>query len=229
MNKKILVLITGIISVLLLYSLVFAAKPIAVTIKSKGKVDVYQSGKTSNTDLKKGARLNDGDKIVTGTKSYAAVRFIDDGSLVRVRANSSCTIKGKEENNEILKNVYLEVGTVFAKISKQKGKFQVTTPTSVASVKGTQFISDHRGAKGTYYFGEEGTVEVSNDAGSALLKPGETAFVANSKTAPVVRKTVEGEKPGFDEDYGSEDEFEFEFENEAGEKKLLKFKAKKKE
>ncbi len=228
MKKKLLIMITGIISILVLYTLVFAAQPIAITIKAKGKVDVNKTGKSSNK-LKRGYRLADGDKIITGKKSYAALRFIDDRSLIRIRANSTCTIRGKKENNQLLKNVVLEVGTIFARISKQKGRFQVTTPTSVASVKGTDFITDHRGKDGTYYFGEDGVVEITNKGGAALLRTGETAYVADENTAPVVRKTRKGEKPEFEEMDGDEDEFEFEFENESGERKLLKFKAKKKD
>ena len=229
MKKNIVIILTSLLSVLIIFSTVYAAKPIAITIKSKGKVKVYESGKKSDKKLKRGFRLKDGDKIVTGDKSYAAFRFIDDRSLVRVRANSSCTIQGKEEDNSILKNIFLEIGTIFARITKQKGRFQVTTPTSVASVKGTKFITDHRGADGTYYFGEEGLCEIKNKGGVARLRSGETAFVADENTAPVVYKTRKGEKPSFDEFEGEEDEFEFEFENDAGDKKLLKFKAQKKD
>ena len=229
MKRNIIVILTSLLSVLIIFSTVYAAKPIAITIKSKGKVKVSESGKKSAKKLKRGFRLKDGDKIVTGDKSYAAFRFIDDRSLVRVRANSSCTIQGKEEDNSIFKNIFLEIGTIFARITKQKGRFQVTTPTSVASVKGTKFITDHRGADGTYYFGEEGLCEIKNKGGIARLRSGETAFVADENTAPVVYKTRKGEKPSFDEFEGEEDEFEFEFENDAGDKKLLKFKAQKKD
>lgn len=230
MNKNIAAILLSIFSVLIIFTAVFAAKSVAITIKSKGKVKVHESGKKSDKNLKRGFRLKDGDKIITGDKSYAAFRFIDDNSLVRIRSNSSCTVKGKEQkDNSILKNIFVEIGTIFARITKQKGRFQVTTPTSVASVKGTKFITDHRGEAGTYYFGEEGLVEVKNKAGVAQLRSGETAFVANENTAPVVYKTRKGEKPSFDEFEGDEDEFEFEFENDAGDKKLLKFKAKKKD
>ena len=72
----------------ILITSVFAAKSVAITIKSKGKVKVIESGKTGDKNLKRGFRLKDGDKIVTGDKSYAAFRFIDDKSLVRIRSNS---------------------------------------------------------------------------------------------------------------------------------------------
>lgn len=230
MKKNISVILLSVFSVFIIFSAVYAAKSIAITIKSQGNVKIHESGKTSEKNLKRGFRLRDGDKIVTGDKSYAAFRFIDDKSLVRIRSNSSCTVKGKEDSdNSIIKNIFVEIGTIFARITKQKGRFQVTTPTSVASVKGTKFITDHRGANGTYYFGEEGLCEIKNDGGVAQLREGETAFVADKNTAPVVWKTRKGEKPSFEEFAGDEDEFEFEFENDAGDKKLLKLKAKKKD
>ncbi len=232
MKKNIVViLLLSLFSVFIIFTAVYAAKSIAITIKTKGKVKIYESGKTSEKSLKRGFRLRDGDKIITSDKSYAAFRFIDDKSLVRIRSNSSCTVKGKqEEDNSIIKNIFVEIGTIFARITKQKGRFQVTTPTSVASVKGTKGIIDHRGEKdGTYYFGEEGLWEIKNKAGIAQLRSGETAFVADENTAPIVWKTRKGEKPLFEEFEGEEDEFEFEFENDTGDKKLLKFKAKKKD
>lgn len=230
MKRKTLLLITSVLGIFIFYTLVFASEPIAVTLKSNGKVSLYKQKVSRGSSLKRGTRLVHGDKIVTGAKSMAAVRFRDDGSLVRIRANSSCTIEGKEEKNQILKNIFLEIGTIFARITKQNSRFQVTTPTSVASVKGTKFIVDQKSNPGTFYYGEEGLIEISNKAGTALLRAGETAYVANENTAPVVRKTRKGEKPKFEDEEGSgEDEFEFEFENESGEKKVLKFKATKKE
>jgi FecR-like protein len=230
MKKNIVIILLSLFSVFILFTAVYAAKSVAITIRAKGKVKVYESGKTSEKNLKRGFRLRDGDKIITSDKSFAAFRFIDDKSLVRIRSNSSCTVKGQqEEDNSIIKNIFVEIGTIFARITKQKGRFQVTTPTSVASVKGTKFITDHRGEDGTYYFGEEGLCEIKNEAGVAQLRNGETAFVADKDTAPVVWKTRKGEKPSFEEFEGDDDEFEFEFENEAGDKKLLKFKAKKTE
>jgi hypothetical protein len=207
----------------------FSGETVAVVLKSKGTVSVMRGNNAAALKLKRGFRLEDGDKIVTSKSSYAAVRFIDDASTVRIRPNSTCVIKTTKEQNQVIKNVALEVGTIFARVTKQRGRFEVSTPTSVASVKGTEFIADQRLDGGTFYFGEEGLVEVSNDAGTALLHAGETAIVTSKNSAPTVRKTRAGEKPAYDEEDGEEDLFEFEFENEMGQKKLLKFKAKKKE
>jgi len=181
----------------------------------------------SSEKLNRGSRLENGDKIVTGKNSFAAIRYIDDKSTVRIRSNSTCIIRGKKEQNKILKNVYLEVGTIFARVTEQRGRFEISTPTSVASVKGSEAIIDQELKGATYYYGEEGVWDITNDGGTALLRAGETAFVKSKKDAPVVRKTRPGEKPKFEEDEGTEDNFEFEFENESGTKKSLKFKASK--
>ena len=109
-----------------------AAETIAVVLKVKGKVQITRGTQASLITLKRGSRLQDGDKLKTEKSSYAAVRFIDDASLLRVRANSTCTIKGKKDKNQVIKNVVLEVGTILAKVTKQRGKFEISTPTSVA-------------------------------------------------------------------------------------------------
>jgi hypothetical protein len=207
-----------------------AAETIAVVLKVKGKVAITRGSQASSITLKRGSRLEDGDKLKTDNNSYAAVRFIDDASLLRIRANSTCTINGKKEKNQVFKNVYLEVGTILAKVTRQRGKFEISTPTSVASVKGTEWITEQRYNGGTFYYGLEGVTEITNSGGTALLHEDETGYVANDETAPIVQPTKAGTVPIFDEDTeDGTDFFEFEFENDEGQKKLLEFKATKKE
>jgi hypothetical protein len=207
-----------------------AAETIAVVLKIKGKVSITRGTQAQSITLKRGSRLEDGDKLKTEKNSYAAVRFIDDASLLRVRANSICTIKGKKDKNQVIKNVVLEVGTILAKVTKQRGKFEISTPTSVASVKGTEWITEQRYNGGTFYYGLEGVVEITNDAGTALLHEDETGYVANNNTAPIVQPTKDGTVPTFDDAVeDGADFFEFEFENDEGQKKLLEFQATPKE
>ena len=208
----------------------FAAETIAVVLKVKGKVSITRGNQVANATIKRGFRLEDGDIVKTDNNSYTAVRFIDDASLLRVRANSTCTIKGTKERNQVIKNVYLEVGTILAKVTQQRSKFEISTPTSVASVKGTEWITEQRLNGGTFYYGLEGVVEITSDGGTALLHEDETGYVASSSSAPIVQPTKEGTVPSFDEGIeNGTDFFEFEFENQDGQKKLLEFKATKKE
>ncbi len=218
------------ISILFLVSLLFLsfanAEPIAVVIKTRGKVTVT-SNNGKKLKARVGTRLYPGTKITTKKKSFAAIRFIDDGSLVRIRSNSTCTVEGKREKSGFFKNLFLEAGTLFSKIVKQKSIFRITTPTSVASVKGTAFWVKQEFKGGTYYFGEEGVVEISNKKGWALLRKGETGYVSSPSSRPIVRKTKKGEKPERKDSKTTIDELEIDFKNQKGDVKSLKFKVKK--
>jgi hypothetical protein len=199
-----------------------SAKTIAVIIKVKGNVTLYKDNKVSEQKLRRGTRLIAGDKLVTDSKGYAAIRFTDDKSLLRVRSNSTCTIRTREEKNETIKNVFLEVGTIYARVTKQNAKFEVQTPTSVASVKGTEWITKQILKGATYYYGRSGVFEVSNEIGSVLCREDETVEVLDSNSMPITRKTIEGE---VDWDFDSEQEdYEFRFENEQGQKRILRFR-----
>jgi hypothetical protein len=221
--KNRILAITLVIAVLLItFALLYAAETVAIVLKSTGTVSLLRGDKAAAVKMDKGTRLQDGDKIVTGEKSFTAVRFVDDASTVRIRANSTCQIKAKKQKDEILKNVYLEVGALYAKVTQQRGKFEISTPTSVASVKGTEWISEQKFEGFTLYHCLSGVVEVSNEVGTALARAGETVEVSDAKTAPVTRKTKAGEGVWTD-GVGLQDGYELEFENQNGEKKLLKF------
>ena len=178
----------------ILFSTFVQAEPIAIVLKARGKVTMTHAVSGKISSVKTGTRLYAGSKIVTKSKSFAAIKFIDDGSLVRIRPNSTCTVEGKRQKSGFFKNLFLEVGTIFSQVVQQKGVFRITTPTSVASVKGTAFWTKQEFKGGTYYFGEEGVVEISNKKGAALLRKGETGYVSSPNSRPVVRKTKKGEK-----------------------------------
>lgn len=78
-------------------------------------------------------------KVKTSGDGYAAVMFVDDKSIVKVKPNSILKIQGHMNANPSARQLVMDVGELFVKVSKQKGSFQVATPTSVASVKGTEF------------------------------------------------------------------------------------------
>lgn len=134
-------------------------KVVAMVVKALGKAQAKQ-GK-SWTDLSKGSRLFSGDEVKTSGDGYAAVMFVDDKSIVKVKPNSILKIQGTYEGKSISKQLVMDVGELFVKVSKQKGSFQVATPTSVASVKGTEFWV-MEGAGGTTIVGLEGLIEVLN-------------------------------------------------------------------
>ena len=61
------------------------AETVAVVLKVQGTIQLYRSGKVSDQSVKRGFRLQDGDKLVTGPKAFACgpalilLKFIKQG------------------------------------------------------------------------------------------------------------------------------------------------------
>jgi len=156
-NIKYIILITSIIS-----SFVFANK-IAVITKVKGMVEIWPVGEKDYSNLKPGTILSDGDKIRTGSKGFAAIIFIDDKSTLKLKENSEAVITGQRSAASISKKINMDVGTVRATVTKQNTDFVIQTPTSVASVKGTDFWLLTDPENGDQIIGLEGIVGLTNN------------------------------------------------------------------
>ena len=155
-NIKHIILLSSII-----FSFVFANK-IAVATKIKGMVEIMPVGKKDFANLNPGTILSDGDKIRTGSKGFAAIIFIDDKSTLKLKENSEAVITGQRSAASISKKINMDVGTVRATITKQNTDFVIQTPTSVASVKGTDFWLVTDPENGDQIIGIEGIVGLTN-------------------------------------------------------------------
>lgn len=114
------------------------AKAIAIALKVTGKVELIRDGKKSK--LKFGTPLNHGDAVQTGKEGFVSVMFTDDKSMIKLTEFTEVIIQGNRNvDGTVAKRISMEIGELFAKVEKQKGTLEVATPTSVASVKGTQF------------------------------------------------------------------------------------------
>ena len=199
-----------------------ASEYVAVVIKSRGQVTLIPKGKTRAIKVQKGQLLRDGDRLETGTASFCAIKFLDDKSLLRIKENSTCVIEGKKEGDKIDKNILVEVGSFFASIFKQRGKFLVTTPTSVASVKGTQFWTIQKRNGPTIYIGIEGSIDISNEAGRVLLRAGQTGIVTSKNQLPQIRLTDPSEIPSEGEGSIKTQILEIEFQSPDGAQKTMR-------
>ena len=154
--------------VLILFSFVIGDK-IAVTTKVKGTVELMAVGNTEYLNLKPGTVLSDGDKIRTGKLGFAAVIFIDDKTTLKLKENSEVVITGQRTAASISKKINMDAGTIRAKVSKQNTDFVIQTPTSVASVKGTDFWMITDPVSGDQVIGLEGLVGlVNNETGEEV-------------------------------------------------------------
>jgi hypothetical protein len=138
------------------------ASKIAVVTKVKGLVELMPKGKKIFVKLKSGTILADGDKVRTGTSGFTAIIFIDDKSTLKLKGNSQAIITGQRTASSISKKINMDSGTLRATIKKQNTSFVIQTPTSVASVKGTDFWLLSDPDKGDQVIGLEGTVGLKN-------------------------------------------------------------------
>ncbi|HIC36234.1 MAG TPA: hypothetical protein EYO80_00995, partial [Candidatus Marinimicrobia bacterium] len=143
------------------FSFVLGSK-IAVVTKVKGLVEIMPTGKTEFYDLKAGTILSSGDKIRTGKSGFTAIIFIDDKSTLKLKGNSEAVITGQRTAASISKKINMDIGTVRATIKKQNTDFVIQTPTSVASVKGTDFWLVTDPVTGDQIICVEGTVGLVN-------------------------------------------------------------------
>ena len=116
-----------------------------VGLLSKVVLDVARREASTDWQMaRRGDILSSGDKVKTGEKSVAVIKF-RDRSLVRVRERSELTVNETTSGSCVSRSVNLEKGSVGFKLEKQGSdeEFRFTSPTSVASIRGTegQFVS----------------------------------------------------------------------------------------
>ncbi len=172
---KALFVITIVLS--LMASATFAQEPVGVIAKSSGTTYHKKfNGDDYDTSVPMGTQLKNQDWIKTGEDGFMAVFFLDDKSQIKVKGNSEMQILAAVERGKISKTVSLDYGQVKATVTEQKGEFRIATPTSVASVKGTEWwvIS---GEDGDIFLVLDGVVEVEN------LISGQTESVGADETA----------------------------------------------
>lgn len=162
MTNKTAILLS-IFFLIVLSSSLTAAERIAVVTKIKGSVEVKSVGKSGFIPLKKGVVLNDRDFVRTGSNGALIIVYLDDKSMLKVKSNSDLEIRGTRSGAGLSKKVDMMAGTLKVNVSKQrKGDFVISTPTSVASVKGTEFWMISDPLLGDKVIGIEGLVELQN-------------------------------------------------------------------
>ena len=211
-----------ILSVFIIISIAYSDDPVSVVRKSKGEVDLFRKEEAKSRDVKKGVVLYDQDKIMTKEASFCALKFVDDGSLLRIKENSTCIIEGKREEDHINKNIIVEIGSFFSSLFKPRGSFTVTTPTSVASVKGTQWWTIQLENGHTVWICIDGLLDLVNEAGKVLLKAGQTATYTSNTELPEIRLTRDDEIPILDDEIGQIKTLDVEFKDTSGNLKKLR-------
>ena len=179
-----------IIGILVFGTVSIASARVAVITTVKGMVEVQKAGEPAWKPAAAKMELKINDKVQTKNGAMCELT-LDDGSLIKLRENSTLEINDLSEDKEAKKKssiFKLLLGKLWAKVEHQEGsKFNIVTPTAVAGVRGTEFaiIVQRDGASDILVF--KGKIEVKSlreeigeirvvlvEEGKALgIKPGE--------------------------------------------------------
>ena len=126
------------------FSLGYSNQTIGLVTKTKGKVEYQKfSEKKFTSNIYKGLGLYGDDRIRTGENGFSIYRYLDDASSIKILKNSNVILNFNIDN-------------------EADEYFTIVTPTSVATVKGTEFWLICNGPEGDKFLGVEGEVEVKN-------------------------------------------------------------------
>lgn len=155
--RKILILT---IFLFLAVSLLIAEESVALAIKVSGNVNLTREKK--NEELALGQMLFNNDVISTDNEAFAALKFVDGSSLLKLFPNSVMEINTNKENKKINKKNKLNLGDLWSKVTGKMGNYELETPTTVVSVKGTEFIVSVSEEGYTTLYTLEGKVNIRN-------------------------------------------------------------------
>lgn len=169
------------------------ANGVMMVVKGDIKVTSGKDGKTEGAKV--GRKVFAGDSIMAGPDSRAKV-VMSDRNILNVSPDSKIVIekyatdaKGESKNVEIK----VEYGKVRAQIEQKydgdKSKFNIKTPTAVAGVRGTDFITGfNRQTRQTSVVTFSGMVAVGNMGpngqiqNAVFVRPGQTTNVGAGAT-----------------------------------------------
>ncbi|MEK9137447.1 MAG: FecR domain-containing protein [Bacteroidota bacterium] len=143
----------------------------SIALISKVVLDVFRK-ETGKEWLaaKKGETLASGDKVKTGAKSIAIIKF-KDNSLVRVRELTELTVTGSMDGSAFSKSVDVKSGVVGFNIKKQQTgeEFRFSSPTSVASIRGTGGSFNASSLADTLIV-TDGAIQFTNNVSSTVVE-----------------------------------------------------------
>lgn len=161
---------------------------LAVVKYVQGNVSIKNTQGQRQNEIQKlqtGMELQEGDEIVTSVASSIGIKF-KNGSVSTLQEGSQLTINKIElapKNNDI--QLHLLQGSINNKVTKEKDKasrFTISTPSAVASVRGTNFrVANDTVTQQFRAEVLEGSVAVSSQGESKLVEKGFGVVVKKDK------------------------------------------------
>ena len=197
---------------------------IAVTTKAKGNVSHRAWDSKDYNNLLPAKSLNDGDHIQTGDDGFGALVYLDDKSMIKIKENTNFDVLGTKSQGKISKRIKINNGTVKASIQKGiEGGFIIETPTSVATVKGTEFWLV-TSSEGDQVFGLEGTVELKNIISGVIKMVSADETGTSLQTGEISVSTTDPSKVPTEDEKEEINKFDIQFEGPNGDQKTMKIR-----
>ncbi len=179
------------------FSLAFSAnaKVVAAISTLKGLVMVKPVGSRKYIPAYKGQMLKNGEWVKTKEGVFVAIVFLD-GSNIKIQQKTEVKITSYRMTAKDLKtNLDMAKGQAWSNVADQGagGEFTITTPTAVASVKGTEFDLEYDLDKGeTTLIVLAGEVEFAGELGTILA-----GAMESSKDGGAVSKLTPDDLPSW--------------------------------
>lgn len=168
----------------------------------KGAVDV-ESKKTGKFKAKVSSKVYAGDTVTTGADGRGKI-VMSDRNVLNVSPGTKFTINKYENDSTTgVKNVDIDLSqgklrsNVEQKYDGEKSQFLIKTPTAVAGVRGTQFLTSFDpSTRKTEIVTFKGAVALSipgSSVAAVMVKKGETSSVTQGQTAPEAPKPMKKE------------------------------------
>ncbi|KQW24823.1 FecR domain-containing protein [Acidovorax sp. Root402] len=145
--------------------------------------------------LSKGAELDGGDVVLTGTEGRAQIRF-SDGGLVALYPDSQFTVTryadgaGAGEDHFVVNLLRGGMRALTGLIGKRNpANYKVVTPTAVVGIRGSAFLLAIDANGQVFVSGEQDEIEVCTQAGCVGVTAGEAVLVVSDQDLPVYTHT----------------------------------------
>ncbi|KRB27911.1 FecR domain-containing protein [Acidovorax sp. Root70] len=145
--------------------------------------------------LSKGAELDGGDVVLTGTEGRAQIRF-SDGGLVALYPDSQFTVTryadgaGTGEDHFVVNLLRGGMRALTGLIGKRNpANYKVVTPTAVVGIRGSAFLLAIDANGQVFVSGEQDEIEVCTQAGCVGVTAGEAVLVVSDQELPVYTHT----------------------------------------
>ncbi len=158
--------------------------PVAMVIRINGSLEFRTGGGEDWQPAKVKQPLYNGNQLRTALGNRAIILYTGSGTRILVNENTELEITAQNPGERgTPERTKLIVGEVYSKIKPKKEDgyaYEVETPSSVASVRGTEFNSSFQNGQATY-LSMLNVIEVMNQLGTVLLQQYQQTTVATGQ------------------------------------------------